>query len=128
VKIYFDFNLCYEDLCGKYGAFWEDYKIYKGYIRVASFGCSDCGFPKNLYQLYLMNFAYIVGFNITAIWGDPTPYEDWSTFYTIPDFMRKTVRALYKVPPGYYLGGRAGKQESVMSLPQGGIGGRNEKQ
>ena len=54
------------------------------------------------YCLYLHMFNAVVGFNIWAE-VDPTPFEDWSNFNTIPNTIKTMVHALYKVPPGYCL-------------------------
>ena len=48
-------------------------------------------------------FNAAVGFNYGAE-VSPTPFEDWSNFNTIPDIIKTMLRALHRVPPGYYLG------------------------
>lgn len=53
-------------------------------------------------------FNDVVDFNYWAE-IDPTTFEDWSNFNTIPDTIKTMVHALYKVPPGYYLGGSKSK-------------------
>jgi hypothetical protein len=103
VKVIFDSDISQEDIC------WmeehqegSDYDYLEAVIKISSGGIY-CGYPNSYYAAYLCAFNDVVGFNYWAE-VDPTPYSEWTNFDTIPDNIKTMVNALYKVPPGYYLG------------------------
>jgi len=49
-------------------------------------------------------FKNVAGFKGWTTKGEDVPYEEWTNFTEINGTMKKMVKALYKVPPGYYLG------------------------
>ena len=51
-------------------------------------------------ELFLFLFNSVAGFNV---FFEGVEFEDWSIFDEIPEETIKMIRALYKVPPGYYL-------------------------
>lgn len=103
VKVIFDSSLDEENLCGSANEIWgDDYAFSEITIKVnPSESC--CGSYNIKYCLYLVEFNAVAGFNYAAE-VSPVPFEDWSNFSTIPDTINTMVHALYKVPPGYYLG------------------------
>ena len=101
VKVYYDQSLDQEGICGNWDIEWgEDYALSMINVRINPNG-SSCGYPNTSYALYLFMFKNVAGF---AGWTTKVPYEEWTNFTTINDTMKKMVHALYKVPPGYYLG------------------------
>lgn len=96
VKIIFDENLGEEELCGNANCEIEDYSFSKIIIKINP-ECLSYAYP-----LYLCYFNAVAGFN-TCVEVSPLPFETWSEFYEIPNMIKKMVRALHKVPPGYYL-------------------------
>ena len=116
VKVIFDSSLGLENLCGSSNKIWgDDYAFSEITIRVnPSESC--CGSYNIKYCLYLHMFNAVVGFNCWAE-VEPCPFETWSNFNTIPDTIKTMLRALHKVPPGYYLGDtkqRKDRSNSVM--------------
>jgi len=98
VKVIFDSSLEEENLC--YHVDWdfgENYDFSKIILNINP-KCLTYGYP-----LYLHPFNAVAGFNAWAD-VDPCPFEDWSNFNTIPDIIKTMLRALHRVPPGYYLG------------------------
>jgi len=103
VKVIFDSSLGLENLCGSSNKIWgDDYAFSEITIRVNPIE-SCCGSYNIKYCLYLHMFNAVVGFNCWAE-VEPCPFETWSNFNTIPDTIKTMLRALHKVPPGYYLG------------------------
>ena len=106
VKVYFK---SMSEYCGGRVVNWdeEDYTLSTIDVQISN-NASSCGYPDSTYSLYLFEFKNVAGFagwttkdvNPTII----TPYEEWTNFTEINDTMKKMVKALYKVPPGYYLG------------------------
>jgi hypothetical protein len=90
--------------CGLEDVQWgDDYVFSEVIIEVNpdEYTCETYN-PNTKYCSYLVMFNAVVGFNYwTEI--DPSPFEDWSNFNTIPDTIKTMVHALYKVPPGYSL-------------------------
>ncbi len=103
VKVIFDSSLDEENLCGSTNEIWgDDYAFSEITIKVNP--SESCFGSYNIkYCLYLVEFNAVAGFNYAAE-VSPVPFEDWSNFSTIPDTIKTMVHALYKVPPGYYLG------------------------
>jgi len=101
VKIIFNPDMSY---CGLEDVQWgDDYVFSEVIIEISpnEYTCETYN-PNTKYCLYLIMFNAVVGFNYwTEI--DPSPFEDWSNFNTIPDTIKTMVHALYKVPPGYCL-------------------------
>jgi hypothetical protein len=103
VKVMFDSSLALEGFCGNDDVIWgDDYAFSEVTLKVnPSESCCESYNIK--YCLYLIMFNAAVGFNYGAE-VSPTPFEDWSNFNTIPITIKTMLHALYKVPPGYYLG------------------------
>jgi hypothetical protein len=101
VRIIFNPDMSY---CGLEDVQWgDDYVFSEVIIEVNpdEYTCETYN-PNTKYCSYLVMFNAVVGFNYwTEI--DPSPFEDWSNFNTIPDTIKTMVHALYKVPPGYSL-------------------------
>ena len=98
--------------CGDHDVQWGDDYVFSE-ITIKVNPKESCFVSDDIkYCLYLVMFNAVVGFNYWAE-VDPTPFEDWSNFNTIPDMIRTMIHALYKVPPGYYLG--EGKQRKDLS-------------
>lgn len=89
--------------CGSRDVKWneKDYTLSTIDLQISNNDFS-CGFPSSKYSLYLAMFKSVAGF---AGWTTKKgiPYEEWSNFNTINDTMKKMVKALHKVPPGYCL-------------------------
>jgi len=103
VKVIFDSSLELENLCFTQNWLWgDDYTFSEVIIKINPSG-SCCGDPNTKYCLYLVAFRRAAGF---AGWTTKyiIPFEEWTNFNTINDTMKKMVKALHKVPPGYYLG------------------------
>ncbi len=111
VQIIFDYSINLEGNCssGTYEID-ENYSFIERVIKINPIGQ---GCLENAYQLYLSNFSKVVGCNV---WTElsSVPFEDWSEFYEIPEIIKKMVRALHKVPPGYYL---LGSEQPVPDTP-----------
>jgi len=102
VKVIFDSSLELENLCFTQNWIWGlDYAFSEVIIKINPSG-SGCGGSNTKYCLYLVAFRRAAGFAGWTTKG--IPFEEWSNFNTINDTMKKMVKALYKVPPGYYLG------------------------
>jgi len=101
VRIIFNPDMSY---CGLEDVQWgDDYVFSEVIIEISpdEYTCETYN-PNTKYCSYLVMFNAVVGFNYwTEI--DPSPFEDWSNFNTIPDTIKTMVHALYKVPPGYCL-------------------------
>lgn len=90
--------------CGNRIVNWnEDYTFSKIDLQINCYEF-DCGHPSAKYSLYLFMFKNAVGFKGWTTKGEDVPYEEWTNFTTINDTMKIMVKALHKVPPGYYLG------------------------
>ncbi|MBA7588811.1 hypothetical protein ES708_30880 [subsurface metagenome] len=102
VKIIFDPNSGY---CGHEDIQWDDDYTFSEVMIKINPDEYYCGtYNTNIkYCLYLHMFNAVVGFNY---WAEVAqcPFDVWSNFNMIPDTIKTMVRALYKVPPGYYLG------------------------
>jgi len=103
VKVIFDSSLELEGFCGDDDVVWGDDYVFSEITLEVNPSESCCGDPNIKYCLYLVMFNAVAGFNYGAE-VSPTPFEDWSNFNTIPDTIKTMLRALHKVPPGYYLG------------------------
>ena len=104
VKVIFDSSLELENSCGHANdVVWGDDCAFSEEVIKINPSESCCGDPNTKYYAYLVLFNAVVGFNYWAE-VDPTPFDVWSNFSTIPDTIKTMVHALYKVPPGYYLG------------------------
>jgi len=103
VKVIFDSNLELENYCGNDDVIWGDNYAFSEVTLKVNPSESCCGSYNIKYCLYLIMFNAAVGFNYGAE-VSPTPFEDWSNFNTIPDIIKTMLRALHRVPPGYYLG------------------------
>ena len=102
VKVIFDSSLELENLCFTQNWLWgDDYAFSEVIIKINPSG-SGCGGSNTKYCLYLVAFRRAAGFAGWTTKG--IPFEEWSNFNTINDTMKKMVKALHKVPPGYYLG------------------------
>lgn len=118
IKVVFDSNLELENYCSRVNwKFGDDYALSEVVIKINPY----CETYK--YCLYLHIFNGGVGFNY---WAEvsPTPFSEWTNFSTIPDTIKKMVHALYKVPPGYYLGEskqKINKSSTVIENMQLGI-------
>jgi hypothetical protein len=114
VKIYYKLIFGY---CGNRDVKWnEDYTFSTIDIQISD-NTASCGYPSTKYALYLFMFKNVAGFKGWTTKGEDVPYEEWTNFTEINDTMKKMVKALYKVPPGYYLGDtkqRKDRSNSVM--------------
>jgi hypothetical protein len=105
VKVIFDSSLGGLDLCGSGDPVWgDDYAFSEVVIKVNpdEYTCETYN-TNTKYCLYLVMFTGVAGFNYGAE-VESTPFEIWSNFNTISDTIKTMIHALYKVPPGYYLG------------------------
>ena len=101
VKVYYKLIFGY---CGNRDVTWnEDYTFSTIDIQISD-NTASCGYPSTKYALYLFMFKNVAGFKGWTTKGEDVPYEEWTNFTEINDTMKKMVKALYKVPPGYYLG------------------------
>ena len=101
VKVYYKLIFGY---CGNRDVKWnEDYTFSTIDIQISN-NTASCGYPSTKYALYLFMFKNVAGFKGWTTKGEDVPYEEWTNFTEINDTMKKMVKALYKVPPGYYLG------------------------
>ena len=99
VKVYYKLIFGY---CGNRDVKWnEDYTFSTIDIQISD--NASCGYPSTKYALYLFMFKNVAGFKGWTTKGEDVPYEEWTNFTAINDTMKKMVKALYKVPPGYYL-------------------------
>lgn len=90
--------------CGNRIVNWdEDYAFSAVDLQIEG-DPSDCGYPSTKYSLYLFMFKNVVGFKGWTTKGEDVPFDEWTNFTEINNTMEKMVYALYKVPPGYYLG------------------------
>lgn len=88
--------------CGNWDIKWnEDYTLSTIDVQISN-NAFFCGYPSSKYSLYLFMFKGVAGFKGWTTKGF-VPYEEWTNFTTINNTMKKMVKALYKVPPGYYL-------------------------
>ena len=114
VKVYYKLIFGY---CGNRDVKWnEDYTFSTIDIQISD-NTASCGYPSTKYALYLFMFKNVAGFKGWTTKGEDVPYEEWTNFTEINDTMKKMVKALYKVPPGYYLGDtkqRKDRSNSVM--------------
>jgi hypothetical protein len=87
--------------CGNFDIKWnEDYALTTIDVQISD-NAFFCGYPSSKYSLYLFMFKSVAGF---AGWTTKkVPFEEWTNFTTINDTMKKMVKALHKVPPGYCL-------------------------
>lgn len=109
-KVIFDLNIGQEGYCWTANNQWSnDYNFSEVMIKINP-DESYCGYPNTTYSAYLCAFNAVAGFNYWAE-IDPTPFESWTNFNTIPDTIKAMVHALYKVPPGYYLGGSKQRED-----------------
>jgi hypothetical protein len=100
VKVYYKLIFGY---CGNRDVKWsEDYTFSTIDIQISD--NDSCGYPSTKYALYLFMFKNVAGFKGWTTKGEDVPYEEWTNFTEINGTMKKMVKALYKVPPGYYLG------------------------
>jgi len=103
VKVIFDSNIGQEGYCwtvnNQEGG---DYAFSEVMIKII-YDESFCGYPNTTYNAYLCAFNAVAGFDY---WAEvsPTPFVEWTNFSTIPDTIKTMLNALYRVPPGYYLG------------------------
>jgi len=126
VKVIFDSNLELEGFCGSDDMTWGDNYAFSEVTLKVNPSESCCGSYNVKYCLYLIMFNAAVGFNYGAE-VDPTPFEDWSNFNTIPDIIKTMLRALHRVPPGYYLGESKQKKDHSNVIIKNSFtsGGRN---
>lgn len=88
--------------CGNWDIKWnEDYTLSTIDVQISN-NAFFCGYPSSKYSLYLFMFKGVAGFKGWTTKGF-VPYEEWTNFTTINNTMKKMVKALYKVPPGYPL-------------------------
>lgn len=100
VKVYYKLIFGY---CGNCDVKWnEDYTFSTIDIQISD-NAASCGYPSSKYALYLFMFKNVAGFKGWTTKGEGVPYEEWTNFTEINDTMKKMVKALYKVPPGYCL-------------------------
>ena len=100
VKVYYKLIFGY---CENRDVKWnEDYTFSTIDIQISD--NDSCGYPSTKYALYLFMFKNVAGFKGWTTKGEDVPYEEWTNFTTINDTMKIMVKALHKVPPGYYLG------------------------
>lgn len=107
VNIIFDPNMlgCYDDILH-----WGyDYTFSEAMIKINPDESYCETYNTNTkYSLYFHAFAAVIGFD----YNSPT-FDPWSNFNQIPNKTEVMIHALYKVPPGYYLG--ASKQKTNKS-------------
>jgi len=112
VKVIFD---SYSGYCGYEDVQWGDDHTFSEVIIKINPSGSCCGDPNIKYCLYLHMFNAVVGFNYWAE-VDTTPFGEWSNFNTIPDTIKTMLRALHRVPPGYYLGESKQKKDHYNNV------------
>ncbi len=100
VKIFYDSSL---EGCDHFELTIDNYEITSFELRVSTNDAS-CGFPDTYYALFLQDFGYMIGIKWEKICPGSCSYEEWIQYTSIFDVNKKAARALYKVPPGYYVG------------------------
>jgi len=106
VKIIFDPNMwyCGSSVEGESPYQWsDDYVFSKITIKINPSESCFGSYNNTEFPSYLFMFNAIAGFNQWAE-VDLPPFDVWSNFNTIPDITKTMLRALHRVPPGYYLG------------------------
>lgn len=100
VKIFYDPNL---EICASSTIDGDGYEITSFELRVST-NDAWCGFPDTYYAMLLNSFGHMIGIKWEKICPGSCSYEEWIQYTSIFDVHKKAVRALYKVPPGYYVG------------------------